>query len=310
MTASATVAGLAAYFRGLDSTLTTAASVKQRIVALAYARPRRPGRTAAEYSPNTFIWNGQQNGGSIVGACSGGSAPHKKRQNGGSCPIQAPPQVPTFTFRTGGAQPTCVSGAACGTSCKGFFCQGNPLPQNPDFLDPRNPDSVQNPTGPYAGDWDGTISRATAPPTGTTALPGTTTAKPAPTGAVPPPGHGETAPSWKMIYYELRDSAGETQNFYGYDDGASTYCTPEPSTWKKVGGQIAQVPASLTGITVYGDGSCHFSSSDMSLRCNNWAPASCVDRTSGINYGGGGTCRVDASAGVYQYYQVILTCSW
>ncbi|RKU43473.1 hypothetical protein DL546_002301 [Coniochaeta pulveracea] len=31
----------------------------------------------------------------------------------------------------------------------------SPLRTNPDFLDPRNPDSVQNPTGPKYGDWAG-----------------------------------------------------------------------------------------------------------------------------------------------------------
>lgn len=100
-----------------------------------------------------------------------------------------------------------------------------------------------------------------------------------------------------MIYYQLRDSRGETHNFYGYDDSASTYCTPEPATWSKIGGQIAQVPATLTGITVYGDSSCRFAKSDMTLRCNKFAVATCVDAMSGIHYGGGGTCQVDASQG-------------
>ncbi|KAK4096835.1 carbohydrate-binding module family 24 protein [Parathielavia hyrcaniae] len=281
--ASATVAGLAAYFRGLDPTLTTAVLVKERILALAYARQRRPGRSDTEYAPDTVIWNGQQNGGSIVRACSGGNT---KRQSGGSCPVQHPPNAPTFTFRTGSAEPTCVSGAACGSSCKGFFCQGNPLPQNPDFLDPRNPGSVQNPTGPYYGDWDGTINRpsSTRTPTSTTS-----TARPKPTGPTPAPGHGDSTPTWSLIYYELRDSRGQSQDFYGYDDSANTNCQPEPATWKN---------------------SCRFSSSDMMLRCDKWAPATCVDRRSGPNYGGGGTCKVDYAAGIYQYWQAILLCEW
>ncbi|KAK4040642.1 hypothetical protein C8A01DRAFT_35295 [Parachaetomium inaequale] len=80
-----------------------------------------------------------------------------------------------MTFRTGQSYPTCA-GVGCGSSCKGYFCEGNPLTQNPDFLDPRNPDSVQNPIGPYYGDWDGTITRST------TAVPGpSTTSKQVPT---------------------------------------------------------------------------------------------------------------------------------
>jgi subtilisin family serine protease len=68
--ASATVAGLAAYFRGLNPTLTTAASVKEKIVELAY--PRVPRKTTPEdYYPNKVIWSGQMNGESAAGDCDG-----------------------------------------------------------------------------------------------------------------------------------------------------------------------------------------------------------------------------------------------
>ncbi len=165
-TASAIVAGLAAYFRGLDPTLTTAASVKQRILSLAYMRQQhqeRPGSLpAGAYYPDRVIWNGQQNGGSIVGACNGNNNNNNKRDTVNACPVQFPPRVSPVSFRPGQPQPTCTSGDACGSACKGFYCGVSPLQQNPDFLDPRNPNSVQNPDSPYYGDWDGTSTRAPA----------------------------------------------------------------------------------------------------------------------------------------------------
>ncbi|KAG7294022.1 hypothetical protein NEMBOFW57_004083 [Staphylotrichum longicolle] len=176
------------------------------------------------------------------------------------------------------------------------------------FLDPRNPDSVQNPSGPYYNDWEGVITRSSS----TTSTPpaSSSTTKPAPTGPIPTPGHGKAAPSWAMVYYMLRDKNGETHGFYGYDDSNFIPCTVEPATWRKLGGQVGAVPSTLTGITVYGDTSCRFASSDMMLRCNNWAPATCVNRVSGENYGGAGTCKVDYGAGIYQYWNNIILCSW
>jgi hypothetical protein len=165
---SATVAGLAAYFRGLDPTLTTAARVKQRIVDLAYRRPAQPNYPNDDY-PDKVVWNGQMGGRSVAGDCSGGSMTKRQSSNsGGSCPVAFPPETLPLTFRTGASQPTCA-GAGCGSSCGGgFFCAGSPLKQNPDFLDPRNPDSVQNPDSPYYGDWDGTITRTTTTTTTST----------------------------------------------------------------------------------------------------------------------------------------------
>jgi hypothetical protein len=176
--ASATVAGLAAYFRGLDSTLTTAVSVKERIVRLAYRRQPQPNHPEGPYQRyiDRVVWNGQKWGRSIVPECSGGSKA-KRQSSGGSCPVAFPPQPSPLTFRTGPPQPTCA-GAGCGSSCAGFFCPGTPLKQNPDFLDPRNPDSVQNPDSPYYEDWDGTITRTTT--TTTKTIPTTTPTPPKP----------------------------------------------------------------------------------------------------------------------------------
>ncbi|KAL2844872.1 glycosyl hydrolase family 71-domain-containing protein [Aspergillus pseudodeflectus] len=173
---SATVAGLAAYFRGLDPTLTTAARVKQRIVDLAYRRPAPVNRPNDVY-PGTAVWNGQMGGRSVAGDCSGGVSKIKRQSSSNPCPVAFPPQASPLTFRTGAPQPTCAR-TGCGSSCGGgFFCAGSPLQQNPDFLDPRNPDSVQNPDSPYYDDWDGTITRTsttTSTRTATTAAPTST----------------------------------------------------------------------------------------------------------------------------------------
>ncbi|KAL2811377.1 hypothetical protein BJX63DRAFT_399158 [Aspergillus granulosus] len=113
--ASATVAGLAAYFRGLDPTLTTAAMVKQRIVELAYRRQKNP-KNPNDIYPDKVVWNGQANGKSNAGDCSSGASKTKRQSSGGgSCPVAFPPEAPALTFRTG-----------CGSSCAGFFCPGSP----------------------------------------------------------------------------------------------------------------------------------------------------------------------------------------
>ncbi|KAL3443670.1 hypothetical protein BJX65DRAFT_311644 [Aspergillus insuetus] len=137
--ASATVAGLAAYFRGLNPTLTTAASVKEKIVELAYPRPPRK-TTPEDYYPNKVIWNGQMNGESAAGDCDG-SKTKRQSSSGGrlALALAAAPAAPA----------------------------PSPLKQNPAFLDPRSPDSVQNPDSPYHEDWDGTITRTTTTSTRT-----------------------------------------------------------------------------------------------------------------------------------------------
>ncbi|KAL4929521.1 glycosyl hydrolase family 71-domain-containing protein [Aspergillus undulatus] len=174
--ASATVAGLAAYFRGLDPSLTTAAMVRRKILDFAYRRTARDDGYSDSIYLDRVVWNGQMGGETVAGDCS----KKTKRQSSSddSCPIvNFPPQPSPLTFRTGQAQPTCVADSACGTSCGGgFFCPGTPLKQNPDFLDPRNPDSVQNPDSPYYGDWDGTVSRTTTTTTTTSTKTTTRTA--------------------------------------------------------------------------------------------------------------------------------------
>ncbi|KAL2126620.1 hypothetical protein VTI74DRAFT_527 [Chaetomium olivicolor] len=306
--ASAIVAGLAAYFRGLDATLTTAASVKQRIVDLSYRRQRRAGRSSNEEYPDKVVWNGQQGGRSIVDACGGSK---KKRGSGGSCPVQFPPDTPTLTFRTGPAQPTCSSGSACGSACKGFFCAGSPLKQNPDFLDPANPDSVQNPDSPYYGDWDGTKPRVTVKPT-TASYTISPISSNAPAGPTPKPGSGLNAPKWGMAYYDFRDNDGRTIAFVGFDDGNYNCRSLGEENWRQEDGAFPGVPDDLHGLKVYGDPECEFRAYDMSLRCKKWATAKCTDMTgkkSGM-YGGGGTCEVNYPKNIYQQWQAILMCTW
>jgi hypothetical protein len=181
---------LAAYFRGLDPTLTTVSSVKQRILSLAYRRQIHPDRDpleAGQYFSDRVIWNGQQNGGSIVEACNSNN--NNKRDGVDACPVQFPPHASPLSFRPGQPQPTCASGDACGSACKGFYCDRSPLQENPDFLDPRNPDSVQNPDSPYYNDWDGATTRKPSPTSTTSATPTSTptsAATPSPTPILTP----------------------------------------------------------------------------------------------------------------------------
>ncbi|KAB5522871.1 putative peptidase, partial [Coniochaeta sp. 2T2.1] len=162
-----TVAALAAYFRGIDwDGLGTVAAVKERILELVYRRPRPRDAPDTLVFQRDVVFNGQAGGRSEVGQCEAGGA--LRRRAGGSCPLAVPPEPSPVTFRTGPPGPICASGSRCGSLCEGFFCEGSPLQQNPDFLDPLNPDSVQNPTGPNYGNWNGnrTITPLpTRPPT-------------------------------------------------------------------------------------------------------------------------------------------------
>ncbi|KAK5653721.1 hypothetical protein OQA88_8752 [Cercophora sp. LCS_1] len=182
---SATVAGLAAYYRGIFPFLDTAAKVKQEIVAKSFQRKGsdtiRGYDGELTYPQHLFqrnvVWNGILADG---GTCTAPTAAtrrrrdaednagmemevhtrgvhgvHKRQQSGGSCAL--PPKPSPVTLRpTGTPGPVCAAGSlGCGQRCRGFFCQDSPLTTNPDFLDPRNPDSVQNPASPKYGDWDG-----------------------------------------------------------------------------------------------------------------------------------------------------------
>ncbi|KAK4455139.1 peptidase S8/S53 domain-containing protein [Podospora aff. communis PSN243] len=148
--AAPTVAGLALYLRGLEPGLTTAAAVKSRIVELAYVREAPPGKNPADYF-QPMIWNGQLiGGGNVCGT--GGPAKRQVTGPGSSCPVNIPPPAVAATFNRGAPSPTCAS-SGCGQFCRGFFCEGSPVLTNPDFLDPRNPNSVQNPASPNYGQW-------------------------------------------------------------------------------------------------------------------------------------------------------------
>ena len=314
---SASVAGLAAYFRGLDSTLTTAASVKQRILALAYRRATNPAY-ANDIYPDTVVWNGQQNGGSVVAACGGTGSPGTTRrrrrsgQGGDSCPVAFPPPVPTLTFRTGAAQPTCA-GAGCGSACAGFFCAGSPLTQNPDFLDPRNPDSVQNPDGPYYNDWDGTITRSTTTTTSTS----TSTDAPVhtPTDHHPRPeaGHGASEPSWFLIFYSFYVGPGQGNRnvYYGFDDEYYTTCQFPDTAVYQMDYAPGIRPVELAEVTAYGK-TCTVVLGDnwlYELQCPGWAKAVCTDFSNSWS-DDGGDCGTSDPPNTRDWWAPVLKCTW
>lgn len=100
------------------------------------------------------VFNGQIGGHSLVVGCGGTALSKNRRQAGAACPFNKPPAASPVTFRTGSPAPTCSSGPRCGSICAGFFCEGSSWTRNPDFLDPRDPGSVQNPNGPNFGSWN------------------------------------------------------------------------------------------------------------------------------------------------------------
>ncbi|KAF1959588.1 subtilisin-like protein [Byssothecium circinans] len=180
--ASARVAGLAAYLRGLNPNLKTAREVADLIKLLGWERPRRQTMfSGADQAPyRRMAWNGQTYAGTsplISGNC------NKKRQNGGengdSCllPDGGTSLGKPLTFSPGAPSPQC-SGPNCGSYCTGFFCSApcstscgpppdNPTQtRNPDFLAPANPDSCQNKDNLNFGNCDG--PKPIAPPCRTT----------------------------------------------------------------------------------------------------------------------------------------------
>lgn len=138
-------------------------AVKEQLISLSYQRERDPDDSPTAIYQRNVVWNGQVGGRSLVGECGNANSKFKRQGGGGSCPIAFPPSASPVTFRTGSPSPTCTSGSGCGSLCEGFFCDNSPLEQNPDFLDPRDPDSVQNPTGPNYGNWDGTTTNSRLP---------------------------------------------------------------------------------------------------------------------------------------------------
>lgn len=196
--ASATVAGLAAYFRSLNPDgLLTVAAVKQEILRFAYQRSKRPEQPDSTVFRPRVIWNAQLNGRSLVGKCdTAGSGGAKNEKRDDSCPMAVPPSASPITFRSGPASPTCISGSRCGSLSKGYYCEGSPLNQNPDFLDPRHPDSVQNPNGPNFGDWDGNMTATRTPALSqvnpTSSGTQTSTRNPVPSQVTPAPSKTQT----------------------------------------------------------------------------------------------------------------------
>ena len=155
--AGATVAGLAAYIRGVSpGTFNTAAAVKEEIQRLAYVRKRPtnvPDNALNVRYDKKVVWNGQTGSDSAVG---GDGAI-------GSVPVPSPITISSAATPS----PTCTSGAGCGVICSGYFCSNSNFTHNPDFEDPANPDSVQNPDSPNYGNWGGSTPLITATATKT-----------------------------------------------------------------------------------------------------------------------------------------------
>jgi hypothetical protein len=202
---SAVVAGLASYLRGLNPSLETPREVSDLIKRLGWSRPRYmfSGNREDQGEYPKMIWNGQTNG--RVSPCIGSSSNNKdKRQaDGEACVLPGGGNSgKPLTFSSGVPSPTC-SGSHCGSYCTGFFCSApcstscgappdNPTQTvNPDFFDPSNPNSCQNPDSPNFGNCDGPAP--VVPPCQTTTISGTvgcyssTTQTPSPTPPPPPP---------------------------------------------------------------------------------------------------------------------------
>jgi hypothetical protein len=200
---SAVVAGLASYLRGLNPQLTTARQVADLIKELGYERPRYIDSMGQEDKNGVYpkmVWNGQRKGSQCINPSN-----NQKRQDGdqaNACVLPGNgnrgPDKP-LTFSPGNASPTCTGN--CGTYCTGFYCSApcstkcGPPPDNPtqtikpDFFDPSNPDSCQNPNSPNYGNCNDPAP--IAPPCKTTTISGTvgcyTSPTPTPTPTPPPP---------------------------------------------------------------------------------------------------------------------------
>ncbi|KAG4442833.1 hypothetical protein IFR05_001714 [Cadophora sp. M221] len=132
--ASAQVAGLAAYLMGKSPGTYTAATLKAKILELAWSRVTVADNKDGPYMPG--IWNGET------------SATICKRADGPGCPLPGSGSngvgSKPVTIGVGSPQPTCAAGNSCGTFCSsGPYCSapcsGTCGNSNPDFLDPLNP---------------------------------------------------------------------------------------------------------------------------------------------------------------------------
>jgi hypothetical protein len=150
--ASATVAGLAAYLQSKEG-YSQNSFLKERILELQWARPEQPSDGSSQQ--RGFKCVNQWPNAIYNGARDGYTCPIEKRQVGGACSSSPPPtgtagavQSP-ITFTSGPPSPSCTAG--CGTLCDSpNFCVAPCLTNcgnspNPDFLDPADPNSPQNP---------------------------------------------------------------------------------------------------------------------------------------------------------------------
>jgi hypothetical protein len=155
--AAPTVAGLALYLRSLEPGLTTAASVKSRILELAYVCEAPQGKNPANFVQH-MIWSGQLiSGGNVCG--SGGPAKRQVTGPGFSCAVNIPPPPAAVSFNRGAPSPTCASGG-CGQFCLSrLLLRGQPHFDQPGFPEPAEPRQCPEPCLPQL--W--AVGRARSP---------------------------------------------------------------------------------------------------------------------------------------------------
>ncbi|KAK4170815.1 family 71 putative glycoside hydrolase [Triangularia setosa] len=157
--------------------------------------------------------------------------------------------------------------------------------------------------GTYTTDDGWADSDTTTTTTPTTA---SSTPKPTPDGPIPTGASGMAASF--AIWYWKQDSK---QYYYGYDSSPPnrpSNCAAGSYQWR-VDATNFEAPTSLSGVKVYGDSSCRFTKSDMKLRCNNWATATCKDWTNGSGPAGE-NCGYSPEKGLYNHYAAVLGCTW
>lgn len=135
------------------------------IMSFAHARtlqqtPGEPRRIAER----DVIFNGQLGGDTLVGGCGSTSStksirssnPNNLLVRANTCQWTKPPADKPIRIEVGSPSPVCSFSSGCGKSCGGgFYCKETRWKRNPDYEDPRNPDSVQNPQSDNYGDWEG-----------------------------------------------------------------------------------------------------------------------------------------------------------
>lgn len=168
-------------------------------------------------------------------------------------------------------------------------------PTLPPYIPDRDDPNALLPA-PGDSDWGGYLY-ATGTYTWAGDSPTTTTTKTTPVVSGPtavPTGKAR----WDMYFWQ---HGSDPWTFSGYDNGM-TLCLDKPA-WTTPGGS-RKVPDSLSGITVYGDSSCSFAKSSMTLTCSKWKAVTCKD-VSQAGSGDAGTCATGAD----QYWSVLF-CVW